>query len=74
MTARTIGRQVNLTLIQCYAPTYDSDDTTKDAFCDQLQAEIEAAPCHDQLIVMGDLKAIAGNDSTYYYKAMGRAS
>ena len=50
-------RQVSLSLIQCYAPTNDSDDNTKDTFYDQLQAEMEAAPCHDLLNVMGDLNA-----------------
>jgi len=64
MTARMKGRQVNLSLIQCYAPTNDSDDNTKDTFYDQLHAEIEAAPCHDLLIVRGEL------NNTYYNRAI----
>ena len=37
--ARQRGRQINITLIQCYAPTNDREDTDKDAFYQQLQAD-----------------------------------
>ena len=39
--ARLKGKQNNLTLIQCYAPTNDSEDDLKDNFHLRLQAEIE---------------------------------
>lgn len=32
MSAKLKGKQVNLTLVQCYALTNDSDDTTRDHF------------------------------------------
>ena len=42
--ARLTGRQNNLTLIQCYAPTNNSEDHLKDSFYLWLQAEIEQVP------------------------------
>ena len=42
--ARLKGKQNNLTLIQCYAPTNNSEDDMKDNFYLRLQAEIEQVP------------------------------
>ena len=39
--ARLKGKQNNLTLIQCYAPTNDSEDDVKYNLYLRLQAEIE---------------------------------
>ena len=38
LLARLKGRQTNITIIQCYAPTNDNDNLDKDAFYEQLQA------------------------------------
>ncbi|KAL9971331.1 hypothetical protein ACROYT_G023842 [Oculina patagonica] len=72
MTARMKGKHVNLSLVQCYAPTNDSDDTTKDSFYAQLQAELEKLPRHDMLVIMGDLNAKVGSDNSNYDRAMGK--
>jgi len=72
MTARMQGKHVNLSLVQCYAPTNDSDDTTKDSFYAQLQAELEKLPRHDMLVIMGDLNAKVGRDNSSYDRAMGK--
>lgn len=56
------------TIIQCYAPTNDSDDTSKDEFYERLQAVLETAPRHDMRIVMGDLNTKVGNSNTEHRK------
>ncbi|KAL9970087.1 hypothetical protein ACROYT_G022409 [Oculina patagonica] len=66
------GKHVNLSLVQCYAPTNDSDDTTKDSFYAQLQAELEKLPRHDMLVIMVDLNAKVGSDNSSYDRAMGK--
>ena len=43
--ARFKGRQTNLSIIQCYAPTNDSNDRDKEAFYEQLQATLENVHC-----------------------------
>ena len=44
-----------MTLIQCYAPTTNSDEAIKDTFYEQLQADL--------LVVVGDLNAKVGNNA-----------
>ena len=70
--ARLKGRQNNLTLIQCYAPTNDSEDHLKDSFYLRLQAEIEHVPMQDLIIIMGDLNAKVGADNSGSDRVMGR--
>ena len=65
MRARLRGRHTNITLIQCYDPKNDGEDTDKDAFYQQLQAEVGISLRHDLTIVMGDLDAKDGNDKMY---------
>ena len=70
--ARLKGKQNNLTLIQCYAPTNDSEDDLKDNFYLRLQAEIEQVPMQDLIIIMGDLNAKVGADNSGSDRVMGR--
>ena len=51
LTARFKGRHNNLTILQCYAPTNDSEDNTKDAFYEQLQSEIISTNGHDLSLI-----------------------
>ncbi|XP_065450154.1 uncharacterized protein LOC135983272 [Chrysemys picta bellii] len=60
MRARLKGKHNTITLIQCYAPTNDSDK------------EVKRGPCHNLIIVMGDLNAKVGKDNTNNDRAMGR--
>ena len=72
MRARLRGRHTDITLIQCYAPTYDREDTDKDAFYQQLQAEVDAVLRQDLTIVVGDLNDKVGSDNMYCDRAMGK--
>ena len=73
MRARLRGRHTNITLVKCYTPTNDREDTDKDAFYQQLQAEVDTVPCHDLTIFMGDLNARVGSDNMYCNRAMGKS-
>ena len=72
MTARLRGRHTNITLIQCYTLTNDREDTNKNTFYQQLQAEVAMVPRHDLTIVMGDLSIKVGSDNMYCDRAMGK--
>ena len=50
----------------------DSEEESKDAFYDQLQAELERTPCHEMKIVMGDLNAKVGSNNKSHDRAMGK--
>ena len=69
--ARLKGKQNNLTLIQCFAPTNDSEDDVKYNFYLRLQAEIEQVPMQDLIIIMGDLDAKVGADNSGSDRVMG---
>ena len=68
---RMRGKQINITIIQCYGPTNDSEDETKDLFYEQLEAEVKSVPLHDLMIIMGDLNAKVGQDNSGYERTMG---
>ncbi|VDP62741.1 unnamed protein product [Schistosoma curassoni] len=59
-------------IIQCYAPTNDTNDDIKDQFYERLQSIIEKCPRNDLTILMGDPKAKVGIDNTEYEDTMGR--
>ena len=47
MKIRMKGKHINITIIQCYAPTNNSEKESKDAFYDQLQAKLESTLHHE---------------------------
>ncbi|VDO54807.1 unnamed protein product [Schistosoma margrebowiei] len=61
-----------MNIIQCYAPTNDSNDDIKDQFYERLQSIIEKCPRKDLTTLMGDLNAKVGIDNTRYEDIMGR--
>ncbi|VDP20395.1 unnamed protein product [Schistosoma margrebowiei] len=61
-----------MNIIQCYAPTNDSNDDIKDQFYERLQSVIEKCPRKDLTILIGDLNAKVGIDNTGYEDIMGR--
>ena len=54
MKIRMKGNHINVIIIQCYVPTNDSEEESKNAFCDQSQAELEYTSRREMKIVMGD--------------------
>ena len=55
---------MNITIIQTYAPTSVCDEKTIEAYYSQLQDAIDATPNGDMVILMGDLNAKVGNNSS----------
>lgn len=53
----------NLSVIQCYAPTEDADETTKQEFYDQLNNILADTPKRDLKILMGDFNAKVGSNN-----------
>ena len=66
ISARFNSRYAKLTVIQCYAPMNNADEETKEAFYQQLQAEIQRVPSHDVSMLIGDFNAKVG--SVRYYE------
>ncbi len=74
MTAKfsTSNRRIALSIIQCYAPTNDSDDTIKEAFNQRLDAVIKKQSVKDVTILMGDFNAKVGAGNEGYDQVMGK--
>ena len=68
---KTNHKRINLNVINCYAPTNESDDTNKEQFYSRLQTIIDTLSPRDINIVMGDLNAKVGRDNTGYEEVMG---
>ena len=62
---------INLNVIQCYAPTNDAEEEKKDAFYQQLQAVLDKSRNRDITLLMGDLNAKIGSDNTGHEEVMG---
>ena len=72
LTARFDSRFVKLSIIQCYAPTNEAEEETKDTFYEQLQSVVDKVPKHDLLLVMGDVNAKVGCNNQGRESFMGR--
>ena len=69
---QTKVRRVSMNVIQCYAPTNDSQDQVKDQFYHRLQTVIDNFPERDVTILMGDFNAKIGSDNIGYEEVMGQ--
>ena len=70
--ARLQGKHGSLTVVQCYAPTNDSSEDTKDQFYYILKTVVERVPNHDVLVVMGDYNAKIGTENACLERAIGK--
>ena len=69
---RTSSKNIDLFVVQCYAPTNDADDATKQDFYNLLQAVLDTTKQKDLVILMGDFNAKVGEDNKRYETIMGQ--
>ena len=72
ISARFQTRICKVLIVQCCAPTNDSDAEQKSEFCGRLQAVVDQKAKKDLLIMMGDFIAKIGNDNTGKELVMGK--
>ena len=68
---RTNKKRINLHVINCYAPTNDKDEETKEQFYTRLQASLDKTKEKDITVLMGDFNAQIGDDNIGYTEIMG---
>ena len=55
------GKPFNITLIQVYAPTSNTEEAEVERFYEALQDLLELTPKKDVLLIIGDWKAKVGS-------------
>ena len=58
------GKPFNITVIQVYAPTSNTEEAEVKQFCEDLQDLLELTPNKDVLLIIGDWKAKVGSPET----------
>ena len=58
------GKPFNITVIQVYAPTSNTEEAEVEQFYEELQDLLELAPKKDVLFITGDWNAKVGNQET----------
>ena len=71
-TKKTKKKIIELNVIQCYAPTNDTEDEKKEDFYQHLQTVLDRVGKKDMTILMGDFNAKIGSDNTGYEEVMGK--
>ena len=61
---KTKKENIKLNIIQCYAPTKDKDEETKEDLYNKLQTMCDKLKENDMTIIMGDLNAKIGSDNS----------
>ena len=62
ISVRFQGKPFNITVIQVYAPTSNTEEAER--FCEDLQDLLEITPKTDVLFIIGDWKAKVGSQET----------
>ena len=57
ISVRLQGKPFNITVIQCYAPTSNAEETEVEWFYENLQDLLELTPKKDVLFIIGDWNA-----------------
>ena len=58
------GKQLNITVIQIYAPTSNAEEADIERFYEELQDLLELTPNKDVLFIIGDWNAKVGSQET----------
>ena len=58
------GKPFNITVIQVYAPTSNTEEVEVERFYEDLQAILELTPKKDVLFIIGDWMAKGGSQET----------
>ena len=58
------GKPFNITVIQVYAPTSNTEEAEVEWFCEDLQDLLELTPKKDVLFIIGDWNAKVGSQET----------
>ena len=64
ISVRFQGKPFNITLIQVYAPTSNTEEAEVERFYGDLQDLLELTPTKDVLFIIGDWNAKVGNQET----------
>lgn len=71
-TFRTNKKNINLHVINCYAPTNERGEDEKDQFYNRLQTIMDKRRTKDITLLIGDFNAKVGTDNTGMEETMGR--
>ena len=58
------GKPFNITVMQDYAPTSNTEEAEVQRFCEDLQELLELTPQKDVLFILGDWNAKVGSQET----------
>ena len=59
---RVKGKFYNMTIINVYAPTEETDEEVKEVFYEEIQLVINRIPNNDLIVIVGDYNAKTGKE------------
>ena len=68
---KTKNKKIKMNIVQCYAPTNDKTDETKEEFYNQLHGIMSNLGDKNVNVIMGDFNAKMGSDNQGYENVMG---